>query len=261
MVAENKLISSTVYAVQTPVYEGPLDLLLYLIERAELDITKLALALVTDQYLKHLEEMKENLAGEVSAFLVIATKLIQIKSEVLLPRPPTIDKEEADLGELLTRQLLVYKEFKEKAEFLNDRELADLRTYLRLSTQYGLATHIELSDYSLSDILEAARRILIRIDTRKKLDTVVSSPKITIREKISYISSYLGKFKKSTFKALLKPKSTSIDIVVTFLAMLELIKGHLIIVTQSALFGEINIETSNLWSDYQGKELDVEFEE
>ena len=78
------------YSVAIPVYEGPLDLLLQLIEHAELDITKVALALVTDQYLEHIRSIEENAPEEVSAFLVIAARLLQIKSEVLLPRPPVV---------------------------------------------------------------------------------------------------------------------------------------------------------------------------
>ena len=79
---------SPTYTVTTPVYEGPMDLLLQLIERAELDITRLALAQVTDQYLEHLRNLENRPADEVSAFIVMASRLIQIKSEALLPRPP-----------------------------------------------------------------------------------------------------------------------------------------------------------------------------
>src|SRR5512144_516146 len=99
------------YTVATPVYEGPLDLLLQLIERAELDITTLALAQVTDQYLAYLRAMEEHAAEEVSAFLVIAAKLLQIKSEALLPRPPVREVGEEDPGAALAQQLLMYKRF------------------------------------------------------------------------------------------------------------------------------------------------------
>src|SRR5512139_1228723 len=97
----NQQISN--YTIATPVYEGPLDLLLHLIERAELDITKLSLAKVTDQYLEHLRSMQERRAEEVSAFLVIAARLLQIKSEVLLPRPPTREPGEEDPSEALVQ--------------------------------------------------------------------------------------------------------------------------------------------------------------
>jgi hypothetical protein len=92
------------YTVNTPVYEGPLDLLLQLIERAELDITAIALAAVTDQYLTYIRALQNNARpDEISAFLVIATKLIQIKSEALLPRPPVREVGEEDPGESLVR--------------------------------------------------------------------------------------------------------------------------------------------------------------
>ncbi len=90
--------TANVYKIITPVYQGPLDLLLQLIENAELDITTLALAQVTDQYLKRLEEMENLIPDEISAFLVIAAKLIQIKSESLLPQQSNVKEEEADLG-------------------------------------------------------------------------------------------------------------------------------------------------------------------
>ena len=123
------------YQISTEVYEGPLDLLLELIERAELDITQLALAQVTDQYLAYLHALQERNAAEVSAFLVIAARLLQIKSAALLPRPPAelATTDEEDPGEALARQLIVYKRFKELAVFLDNRVAAGLHTYLRVA--------------------------------------------------------------------------------------------------------------------------------
>ena len=101
------------YKISTEVYSGPLDLLLQLIEKAELDITRLALAQVTDQYLEYMHNLEEQDAAEVSAFLVIAAKLVQIKSSALLPRSPVPSLEpEEDPGEMLARQLIIYKRFK-----------------------------------------------------------------------------------------------------------------------------------------------------
>jgi len=114
------------YQVATPVYEGPLDLLLQLIERAELDITKLALAQVTEQYLEYMRRLPDRAAEEVSAFLVIAARLLQIKSEALLPRPPARESGEEDPGEALARQLLAYKRYKEIADILAQKEISGL---------------------------------------------------------------------------------------------------------------------------------------
>src|SRR3990172_5725805 len=96
------------YKVRTPVYEGPLDLLLNLIERADLDITALSLATVTDQFLSYLASLDTMRAEEISDFLVVAAKLVQIKSEALLPRPPVRQPDEEDPGRDLLEQLRLY---------------------------------------------------------------------------------------------------------------------------------------------------------
>jgi segregation and condensation protein A len=97
----------TTYTVRLPVYEGPLDLLLELIERAELDITKIALAQVTDQYLSHLRQITQRDLDDLASFLVVAARLLQIKSEALLPRPPEREPGEEDPGDALARQLIL----------------------------------------------------------------------------------------------------------------------------------------------------------
>jgi segregation and condensation protein A len=112
------------YTVRTPVYEGPLDLLLDLIERAELDITSVSLATVTDQYLASIKALEQLNADEISAFLVIAAKLLQIKSEALLPRPPSRAPGEEDIGRALVDQLKLYKRYKEIGVWMNERQRA-----------------------------------------------------------------------------------------------------------------------------------------
>src|SRR5688572_32818830 len=141
------------YTVNTPVYEGPLDLLLQLIERAELDITAIALATVTDQYLIYIRALQNNARpDEISAFLVIAAKLVQIKSEALLPRPPVREVGEEDPGESLARQLRIYKRFKEISNSLEEREKLGLHTYLRLAPpQIGRASCRERVSTSVDD--------------------------------------------------------------------------------------------------------------
>ena len=109
---ENLLGRQLNYTVHTSVYEGPLDLLLDLIEHAELDITSVSLATVTDQYLASIKNIEQINADEISAFLVIAAKLLQIKSEALLPRPPARPAGEEDIGRSLVDQLKLYKRYK-----------------------------------------------------------------------------------------------------------------------------------------------------
>ncbi|MEI7844754.1 MAG: segregation/condensation protein A [Chloroflexota bacterium] len=246
------------YTVSIPVYEGPLDLLLRLIEHAELDITNVALALVTDQYLTHIRNFENARPDEISAFLVIAAKLIQIKSEALLPRPPVRDVSEEDPAENLARQLRTYKRFKELANQLEERDANGLHTYLRLAPPPKFEGRLDLSEITLTDLLDAARGIFMKDAEKQSLGTIISAPRITIRQKISYISSALNKTKNSSFKKLLGAESTRLEIVVTFLALLELIKRYRVSARQDSIFGDIEIERSDDWNTEE--EFELEFE-
>jgi segregation and condensation protein A len=247
------------YNISTPLYEGPLDLLLQLIERAELDITRLALAQVTDQYLEHVRHMADLHADEVSAFLVIAARLLQIKSEALLPRPPAREPGEEDPGEALARQLLAYKRYRQIADLLANREAAGYRTYLRVASPPKIEGVVDLSGISLEDLYAAAQLVFSGIDQRPTLSTIVAAPRITIREKITLIANLLHRQKQATFKALLSKNNSRLEIVVTFLAMLELVKRHLINATQEKPFADIHIEATETWNDDQ--DFDLEFGE
>lgn len=253
------LHQSQAYKVSTPLYEGPLDLLLQLIERAELDITRLALAQVTDQYLEHLRGIRETASpDEVSAFLVIAARLVLIKSEALLPLPPSREAGEEDPGEALAQQLIAYKRYREIATLLAEREAQGLRTYLRLAAPPKVAGIVDLTGLTLADLIMAAQAMLSP-DQRPALATVVTAPKVTIREKIKLISQHLREEGHTTFRQLLGHQHTRLDIVVTFLAMLELVKRHLVRVSQDSLFGEIALEAVEEWAE-EG-DFDLEFGE
>ncbi|MEJ2600667.1 MAG: segregation/condensation protein A [Anaerolineales bacterium] len=244
------------YTVATEVYEGPLDLLLQLIERAELDITKLALSQVTDQYLDHLRSLQDRAADEVSAFLVVAAKLLQIKSEALLPRPPALEEGEEDPGEALARQLIAYKRYKQIAAWLGERHDANLRTYLRLASPPKVEGVLDLNGISLNDLNAIAQAAFSAMDLRKPLSTVVAAPRVTIREKIRLISKFLKLGGRTKFHQLLTGKRSNLDIVVTFLAMLELIKRRLVKVQQETLFGEIDIISAAEWDEDFSFELE-----
>ena len=249
----------SVYKIATPVYEGPLDLLLQLIEQAELDITKLALAQVTDQYLEYLRALEEREAEEVSAFLVIAAKLLQIKSEALLPRPPAIPVGEEDPGEALARQLLAYKRYKEIAETLNERQTAGLRTYLRLAPPPKVQGQLDLSNFTLADLVILAQQAFAREEDLPEMRTVVRAPRVTIREKIGQIVQTLRQGGRASFRGLLGSRRTRLDVVVTFLAMLELVKRRFVRAHQETLFGNIDLEPSESWDD--NLEFELEFGE
>lgn len=250
---------SVTYNINTPAFEGPLDLLLYLIERAELDITRVALAQVTNQFVEHVNNMVELPAEEASAFMVIAAKLLQIKSEALLPRPPVRGEFEEDPAEALARQLIIYRKFKRLAGFLDIRDNSNFRTHLRITSPPKVEPSLDMTDLGLSDLIDIARLLLIQNDNREELRTVVAAPVVTIRQKIKAITNALRSYKTASFASLLNRSSTRTEIVVTFLALLELIKRHLVWVQQESLFGEIEILQADDWED--SLEFELEFEE
>ncbi|MCC6499383.1 MAG: segregation/condensation protein A [Anaerolineales bacterium] len=255
---ENLLGRQLNYNVQTPVYEGPLDLLLDLIERAELDITAVSLALVTDQYLAYINAMEELNADEISAFLVIAAKLLQIKSEAILPRPPAREAGEEDAGASLVDQLKLYKRFKEIGGWLNGRQDENLRTYLRIAPPPKVEPKLDMSNLTLEKLVNAAEVAFAREKEKKPLASVIAPPRVTIREKIDLIARIVRDVQRTTFRSLVDGGASRIEIVVTFLAMLELIKRYRIDVHQESLFSDIEINRNADWNDEE--ELELEFE-
>ncbi len=249
------LDSTHPYSVVTPVYEGPLDLLLQLIEKAELDITRLALAQVTDQFLSYLHQISESSAADVSSFLVIASRLIQIKSEALLPRPIIREVGEIDPGESLARQLILYKRFKEIVEIFWARQ-ERFHTFPRVAPAPQLEPTLDLSGLTIDDLLLAAQFALLQDETIPSLGSVVAPPKITIREKIQWIASFLKQHHQGTFSHLLTDHTRRLDVVVTFLALLELVKRDMIQVQQDGLFSEITFKPSGKWEEDLAFELE-----
>ena len=246
------------YTVSTPVFEGPLDLLLNLIESAELDITSVSLALVTDQYLERIRSLEDMDAEEISAFLVIAAKLIQIKSEALLPRPPVREAGEEDPGEALARQLRLYKKFKEVAGWLKARDSQNLRTYLRIAAPPKVESRFEMGEITLADLVNAAQNIFAREASKTELGTVIRAPKVTIRERVRHIIKFLTAEERTTFHQIVSDAKSRIEVAVTFLALLELVKRYRVNVRQDGLFSDIQIERMGEFSEEE--EFDLEFE-
>ncbi len=245
------------YTIHTPVYAGPLDLLLQLIERAELDITKLSLAIITDQYLEYIHQLSNLTADEVSAFLVVAARLLQIKSEALLPRPPQREPGEEDPGEALARQLIVYKRYREIADILSQREAEGLRSYLRVAPPPKVEGSYDLTGITIDDIAAAAQEIFSNLYMGEALNAVIPTSRVTIREKITLITERLRRHNSISFRSLVNHENSRLEIVVTFLAMLELIKRHLVRVSQEGLFGDISLEVSEAWDKLD--EIETEF--
>jgi segregation and condensation protein A len=231
------------YQVQLPVFEGPLDLLLHLIEREELDITKVALAQVTAQYLGYLAILKEIQAEFLTDFLVVAAKLLLMKSQALLPKPPAgmLDEEEEDIGDELARQLRAYKQFKMVAQVLQQREEESLRSFVRVALPPKLEPKLSLGDVTLDDLLMAVRQALEVRPTEPDVSEVVSPMTVTIGQQMDLIRDELIHHTQINFQALLSRAASRTEIIVTLLAVLELIKQYVIEVRQDTLFGDIVI--------------------
>jgi segregation and condensation protein A len=252
---------STAYTIQLDVYEGPLDLLLELIQQAQLDITKIALARVTDQYLAYLEQLPEHHLEDLSSFLVMAARLLQIKSEALLPRPPIREPGEEDPGDALARQLIAYKKYKQVAVLLSERIDADLRSHSRLVASPVGEQPIQIEGVDLNDLRQAFLDVLTTAPDQSKVQHPIEVPKIKIRERIAAILHALKQATRITFRRLFSGPSSRLEIVVSFLAILELIKQQQIEVHQEKLFGEINIERGQAWNPGQDSNFELEFEE
>lgn len=230
------------YPVRLPLFEGPLDLLLHLIEREELDITEVSLVAVTDSYLRALEAMEEIEAGALAEFLVVAAKLLYLKSRTLLPRPRTGEEDEEDSGDALIQQLLEYRRYKSVAEGLRQRQEAGLRVFVRLAPVPKGERKLDLSGVSADKLTQALQRALRRIPSdppRPRVHTY----SITVAEQIEvvreHINAALPQQRAISFDTLLSSQRSRMEIVVTFLAVLELIKQREIVVEQEEVFGEI----------------------
>ena len=248
----------SMYTVNTPVYQGPLDLLLNLIEKAELDISKLSLAKITDEYLNYVNTSAFISAEEITLFLIIATRLIQIKSELLLPNIDESNPDDQDEGDLLIQQLIVYRKFKNIAKKLEEIEAFQFHTYLRLAPVPIFTPKPDMDDISLDQLVKIFGQILYNLPDSKTLKDRISIPRVTLKNKLKFIANRLSLQKKIYFHELLDKKTNRIDIIITFLAVLELIKQRIIEVQQKDLFSEIEIERISEISDVDG--LNLEFD-
>lgn len=229
------------YKVKLEVFEGPLDLLLYLIKKEELNIYDIPITLVTAQYLEYLNLMELldlDIAGE---FLVMAATLMQIKSKMLLPPDPDgIETDEADPRADLIKRLLEYKAFKDAAERLHLFELERAKLFTRTGVEPEVDPNdLSLLDVSLFDLIGAFTKVLKEIPNTDAHE--VSKDEFSVAEKVHEIFHRLAKNATIYFSALFKQAKNKMEAITTFLAVLELVRLKEILVRQDAQFGEIEI--------------------
>lgn len=233
------------YKVKLEIFEGPLDLLLYLIKRDEIDIYDISLERITRQYLEYLQAFKElniDIAGE---FIVMAANLIYLKSRSLLPvdqQPPDEDADENDPRWDLIRQLIEYKKFKEAAAQLHNRELEQERMFTRDGGPSAAVadTPLRLGEVGIFQLINAFQNVVKRVEAREDLREIFGEH-FTVSDKIDVILHRVAGGARFRFSELFGAIASRVEIVVTFLALLELIRLRQVQAIQPSLFDEIEI--------------------
>jgi chromatin segregation and condensation protein Rec8/ScpA/Scc1 (kleisin family)/tRNA nucleotidyltransferase/poly(A) polymerase len=242
------LVQRPVYEVRLDAFEGPLDLLLHLIREHEIDIYDIPIAVITEQYLEYISFMESldlSLAGE---FLEMAATLIRIKVQMLLPRETDEGEEEEDPREQLVRKLVEYKQFKEVASGLSEKEQqrrdyfprgVDPRSYSDLEEDEGDIEDF-LRDVTLFDLVDSLREVLSRVPERVEVHAV-DMEEVTVEEQIGRIRSILSERGSVPFTEVFGERASRYEIVATFIALLELIRLGEVKAVQKRNFGDIEI--------------------
>ncbi|MBI2863913.1 MAG: segregation/condensation protein A [Chloroflexi bacterium] len=228
------------FQVQLPVFQGPLELLLHLIEKKQLDITALSLVEVTEQYMEHVRSAEQIDLAALADFLVIGAKLLLIKSASLLPRPPAQEQpEDGDAGDDLTQMIEEYRKFREASRFLRARDESGLRGYPRSAPPPKLEARPAPLELALPELQRAFMRLLQ--PRRGEEVPPVERRKVTVGERIEMLRARLAAGQMITFHAFVADCPTREALVVSLLSVLELVKAREVEIYQESLFGEILI--------------------
>ncbi len=235
---------SNEYKVKLEVFEGPLDLLLYLIKKDEVDIYDIVIERITQQYLEFMDAFKTldlEVAGE---FVVMAANLIYMKSRSLLPahvQPPEEEAEEDDPRWDLIRQLVEYKKFKDAAAQLSQREIEQSNLFGRTPDAEEAQPERPLGDVSVFDLINAFNKVLKRIASKSEDLREIFEENYTVSDKIDLILKLTAPGVALKFTELFADAASRSEIVVTFLALLELIRLKQVKAVQEEVFGEIEL--------------------
>ena len=249
--------------VKLEVFEGPLDLLLHLIEKNKVDIYDIPIVEITNQYMEYIRGMQHEDLNVMSEFLVMAATLLDIKCRMLLPKEVTEEGEEEDPRQELVEQLLQYKMYKYMAFELKDRELdSDQVMYKSPDIPEEILEYAEpvdldqlLGDLTMAKLGEVFREIMKR--QAEKIDPVrskfgkIEKEEVSLSDKFVYVHEYMRQHKRFSFRQLLLEQKSKMHIVVTFLAILEMMKLGEIHVEQENTCGEIMIERIGEADEYK----------
>lgn len=241
--------------VKLQVFEGPLDLLLHLLDKNKVNIYDIPIVEITNQYMEYIAEMKRQDLNVLSEFLVMAATLIDIKSKMLLPKSENEEEEEEDPRNELVQQLLEYKMYKCMAYELKDRQMDAQKVLFKEPTipdevlAFEEPVNLEelVSDVTLAKLNEIFKSIMKKqvdkIDPVRSKFGKIQKEEVSVEEKMSYLEEYASTHKHFSFRSLLEAQSSKVEIIVTFLAILELMKMGKIFISQEKIFDDIKIDS------------------
>ncbi len=236
-------------------FQGPLDLLLHLIEKNKFNIFDIPIVEITEQYLAYVNDMEESNLDIMSEFLVMAATLISIKAKMLLPKEEKEEEEEEDPRAELVRRLLEYKMYKYASYELKDMEMDAVKAYYKTASipdevkQYReeIDPAEVVGDTTLAKLNEifnqVMKRTVDRVDPIRSKFGTIEKEEVRIEDKMEEIKTSIRGLKSINFRTLLETQASKINIIVTFLAILELMKVGDIVIKQEELFGDIIIDS------------------
>ena len=222
-------------------FEGPLDLLLHLIEQQEMDITQIALAQVTEQFLQYIKALEQVDPTALADYLSIAAKLLVIKSKAILPSL-VIEDEDEDPGQDLESKLLLYKQFKEAAKYLKTLDARQQQSWTRTLTFEERISFFPDPNVTTKELHGAIMHVLQDLKELDNLPKAKIREAISIQERIESLRIHLSEQIETKLSDVLKNAKNRSEVIITFLALLELIKQRIFVADQDALFTDVVIK-------------------
>ncbi len=239
--------------VKLEAFEGPLDLLLHLIDKNKVNIYDIPIVLITEQYLEYISAMETRDMDIMSEFLVMAATLVHIKSKMLLPRDETVEEDEEDPRAELVARLLEYKMYKYMSYELKDRQVDASKVLFKKATIpdeiKDIKEEVNVEDL-LSDLSLHKLQTIFKSVMKKQVDKVdpirskfgkIEKEEVNQEEKMKYVEEYARRHKKFSFRLFLEEQPTKMDVIVSFLSILELMKVGKILIEQENIFEDIII--------------------
>lgn len=249
------------YQTRLPSFEGPLDLLLHLIERQKLDISEVSLVAVTDQFLDHISGLEDSAPHIIAEFTSVGTRLTVLKSRWLLPRPPVVDEEESPDPDELVEQLRAYQQLKKAAKELSSRMDDGYAAYAPTGTGPVVRTkdvgETRLTNYEPNVLLKMIRRRLAAVP--KAVQSIRSRRIVSIREMTDRVLSAVSRLTRVNFHTITEDATTRTERATAFLAVLVLVRRRMLDVNQGELFGEIELSKGDETNQEVLQDMENEF--